>query len=122
MPEMGPVRTHMLSRESRRHSATSLGAITRFCQPVSPCASPYLLNIDGILPTFPSSALGSPVWRRATLTSFDARSEEHTSELQSRENLVCRLLLEKKKKKTGKTNINKKKTNKNQKKKKKKKP
>src|SRR5215475_15833864 len=30
------------------------------------------------------------------------RSEEHTSELQSRENLVCRLLLEKKKKKTNK--------------------
>src|SRR5436309_4506545 len=27
------------------------------------------------------------------------RSEEHTSELQSRENLVCRLLLEKKKRK-----------------------
>src|SRR5690606_41062288 len=27
----------------------------------------------------------------------DSRSEEHTSELQSRENLVCRLLLEKKK-------------------------
>src|SRR5690606_41648023 len=27
----------------------------------------------------------------------DVRSEEHTSELQSRENLVCRLLLEKKK-------------------------
>src|SRR5690606_32963164 len=29
----------------------------------------------------------------------ERRSEEHTSELQSRENLVCRLLLEKKKKK-----------------------
>src|SRR5690606_41721808 len=28
---------------------------------------------------------------------MDGRSEEHTSELQSRENLVCRLLLEKKK-------------------------
>src|SRR6266511_805896 len=28
---------------------------------------------------------------------WDQRSEEHTSELQSRENLVCRLLLEKKK-------------------------
>src|SRR5690606_42016342 len=28
----------------------------------------------------------------------EKRSEEHTSELQSRENLVCRLLLEKKKK------------------------
>src|SRR5690606_20663101 len=31
--------------------------------------------------------------------SFSYRSEEHTSELQSRENLVCRLLLEKKNKK-----------------------
>src|SRR5690606_40080712 len=30
----------------------------------------------------------------------DRRSEEHTSELQSRENLVCRLLLEKKNEKT----------------------
>src|SRR5690606_22127793 len=30
-------------------------------------------------------------------TSQEVRSEEHTSELQSRENLVCRLLLEKKK-------------------------
>src|SRR2546427_4676692 len=30
---------------------------------------------------------------------LDARSEEHTSELQSQSNLVCRLLLEKKKKK-----------------------
>src|SRR2546427_6000522 len=30
------------------------------------------------------------------------RSEEHTSELQSQSNLVCRLLLEKKKKKTYK--------------------
>src|SRR5687768_18063622 len=32
---------------------------------------------------------------------LDARSEEHTSELQSRLHLVCRLLLEKKKKKKG---------------------
>src|SRR5690606_41963958 len=33
-----------------------------------------------------------------SITLFDkGRSEEHTSELQSRENLVCRLLLEKKK-------------------------
>src|SRR2546430_7802678 len=31
------------------------------------------------------------------------RSEEHTSELQSQSNLVCRLLLEKKKKKTKRT-------------------
>src|SRR5207302_10746492 len=32
-------------------------------------------------------------------STVTVRSEEHTSELQSRENLVCRLLLEKKKKK-----------------------
>src|SRR5690242_20920966 len=35
-----------------------------------------------------------------TLTVVAFRSEEHTSELQSHVNLVCRLLLEKKKKKT----------------------
>src|SRR5690606_40722184 len=35
-----------------------------------------------------------------TSPDLGRRSEEHTSELQSRENLVCRLLLEKKKKKT----------------------
>src|SRR5690242_21137568 len=35
-----------------------------------------------------------------------SRSEEHTSELQSHVNLVCRLLLEKKKKKNYKTHSN----------------
>src|SRR5690606_39756115 len=41
-----------------------------------------------------------PPGQRGGLTSGNPgwRSEEHTSELQSRENLVCRLLLEKKKK------------------------
>src|SRR2546430_11175627 len=34
---------------------------------------------------------------RSTGTGFSPRSEEHTSELQSQSNLVCRLLLEKKK-------------------------
>src|SRR2546427_4722868 len=38
---------------------------------------------------------GSPATSRALA---HARSEEHTSELQSQSNLVCRLLLEKKKK------------------------
>src|SRR2546430_11128977 len=44
--------------------------------------------VDGLLPFAAESA------RRDGLT----RSEEHTSELQSQSNLVCRLLLEKKKK------------------------
>src|SRR5690606_41295418 len=37
--------------------------------------------------------------REAQRGRIRLRSEEHTSELQSRENLVCRLLLEKKKEK-----------------------
>src|SRR3712207_8544689 len=40
---------------------------------------------------------GSEVADVGTGTGFVARSEEHTSELQSRQYLVCRLLLEKKK-------------------------
>src|SRR6267378_7179722 len=40
---------------------------------------------------------GQGIFLIATLYAF--RSEEHTSELQSRRDLVCRLLLEKKKKK-----------------------
>src|SRR2546427_8629814 len=49
-------------------------------------------------------------WGPVTVAGLDAfpgvappeeRSEEHTSELQSQSNLVCRLLLEKKKKRTG---------------------
>src|SRR3989442_8950032 len=39
-----------------------------------------------------TDAAAQPFW------SSDSRSEEHTSELQSRPHLVCRLLLEKKKK------------------------
>src|SRR5205809_4809791 len=34
-------------------------------------------------------------WRRCSTAGRPARSEEHTSELQSRLHLVCRLLLEK---------------------------
>src|SRR3712207_8580022 len=45
------------------------------------------------------AALDDVVSTRIYLTDAgDARSEEHTSELQSRQYLVCRLLLEKKKK------------------------
>src|SRR5215813_13233703 len=51
----------------------------------------------------------------------NARSEEHTSELQSRPHLVCRLLLEKKKKNKKKKYKQKKKKKKEKKKKKKKK-
>src|SRR3712207_8470358 len=39
----------------------------------------------------------SAVMKRVTFIVVSVRSEEHTSELQSRQYLVCRLLLEKKK-------------------------
>src|SRR5690606_41523358 len=42
-----------------------------------------------------STKMSRSIWSGST-----NRSEEHTSELQSRENLVCRLLLEKKKENT----------------------
>src|SRR5258708_20392034 len=41
---------------------------------------------------------GVPFGNDSTLVSISDRSEEHTSELQSPDHLVCRLLLEKKKK------------------------
>src|SRR5207253_5832778 len=60
----------------------------------------------------PSRPEGVPVWshdgivcigevlKNAVRLTFPKRSEEHTSELQSRGHLVCRLLLEKKNKPT----------------------
>src|SRR5690606_42089882 len=43
------------------------------------------------------AAARRPRAHRLPSSTCTSRSEEHTSELQSRENLVCRLLLEKKK-------------------------
>src|SRR5207249_9551665 len=67
----------------------------------------------GLSTRYPASA--SPVISRSATTASPAspapasrpRSEEHTSELQSRFDLVCRLLLEKKKKKTKHNTIKK---------------
>src|SRR3712207_9251316 len=46
----------------------------------------------------PVIAVDDAVWEDLTVNTL-IRSEEHTSELQSRQYLVCRLLLEKKKQK-----------------------
>src|SRR5205085_3496810 len=66
----------------------------------------YTLSLHDALPISPMEpmhiqGLGYVGVRAKSLedwTSFGTRSEEHTSELQSQSNLVCRLLLEKKKK------------------------
>src|SRR5688572_31823606 len=47
--------------------------------------------------THPSSSSGVGDGIATTVPRWPGRSEEHTSELQSQSNLVCRLLLEKKK-------------------------
>src|SRR5690606_40409209 len=57
------------------------------------------INGQEIPPFAYLSYLGKPeYYREMKDAGIEIRSEEHTSELQSRENLVCRLLLEKKKK------------------------
>src|SRR3712207_7562516 len=47
--------------------------------------------------TSDTSAVLTALWARGLREFAEMRSEEHTSELQSRQYLVCRLLLEKKK-------------------------
>src|SRR5688572_32214806 len=57
----------------------------------------YTLSLHDALPISTRRAAGCRVSAiRCTGRSTRGRSEEHTSELQSQSNLVCRLLLEKK--------------------------
>src|SRR3712207_8829336 len=63
------------------------------CQPS--CAVPTALLAAACASAGHSPGVAAPCWN--PWTTVPARSEEHTSELQSRQYLVCRLLLEKKK-------------------------
>src|SRR5437016_9767532 len=60
---------------------------------------------EKITSTWPPSERGPDAGAPSKTTVKRSRSEEHTSELQSLTNLVCRLLLEKKKKKKESNNI-----------------
>src|SRR3712207_6881048 len=62
-----------------------------------PLAGPDLRRRARVHPLGPEGADGRRGGRRAPAGHLLVRSEEHTSELQSRQYLVCRLLLEKKK-------------------------
>src|SRR3712207_8418753 len=66
---------------------------TSACRAVSTISPPSTTTRRSTWPArWPPTPTPSPSWR-----SSPVRSEEHTSELQSRQYLVCRLLLEKKK-------------------------
>src|SRR5712664_4822894 len=77
----------------------------------------YTLSLHDALPISPeyrspSETEGArPHHVRVRQVLHVLRSEEHTSELQSRSDLVCRLLLEKKKKQTRAANAEQKKKN-----------
>src|SRR5579872_7628124 len=72
----------------------------------------YTLSLHDALPISGSVRGCRTSSRKRSAWSTSARSEEHTSELQSRPHLVCRLLLEKKKKITNHHILKKKKNNK----------
>src|SRR2546421_6008096 len=54
--------------------------------------------VAGVAVSIDGKAGGKTDDRGVYADAYDGRSEEHTSELQSRSDIVCRLLLEKKKK------------------------
>src|SRR5690606_41586035 len=68
------------------HSMISLGS----------CTMKLNATAEMIPVTWPEIGAIHPFAPVEQTKGYKARSEEHTSELQSRENLVCRLLLEKK--------------------------
>src|SRR5256885_7768900 len=89
----------------RRPPRSTLFPYTTLFRSAKPPQPPANAQLPGMRPFFLTSAdqfrpaappaFGSPDY----LAALAERSEEHTSELQSPCNLVCRLLLEKKKKK-----------------------
>src|SRR5256885_916135 len=85
----GPIQS-FLAAAARRHGVWIVGGTA----PIS-CADPGRIRSACLV--FDDSGRRVARYDKMHLFRFEARSEEHTSELQSPCNLVCRLLLEKKK-------------------------
>src|SRR2546422_7207022 len=91
LPAYPPIR---LSAQSRFWRPEDRALISDFSYVTAVAASPFTV--------FGATTHGLVVYDRQArtwrlpVTTLDGRSEEHTSELQSRLHLVCRLLLEKK--------------------------
>src|SRR5438552_11576761 len=68
--------------------------------------SPLIRSDVSSFPPSPNTSIHTPPDGASRLTKkYFPRSEEHTSELQSPDHLVCRLLLEKKKKTANKNDV-----------------
>src|SRR5260370_6132621 len=67
-------------------------------------ALPISIRARSARPRAPSATTRC-TWKRRCCDRATSRSEEHTSELQSHLNLVCRLLLEKKKIQSRRTHL-----------------
>src|SRR2546430_10678660 len=82
-------------------SSTLNMALGRASETVPSTSITSLFAFDGLLLAnyAPATVLRGLAHAEIRGTAHGNRSEEHTSELQSQSNLVCRLLLEKKKKK-----------------------
>src|SRR6476620_1973058 len=89
-----PPRRRRLAKPLRNRPAPS-GGTNRPCS--DPTYHRAMHSVRSLVTGQPGDAPGG-VRTIANPARLDERSEEHTSELQSRQYLVCRLLLEKKKK------------------------
>src|SRR5690606_41871746 len=74
-------------------------AATRMAAWAITVLTPYSVKLAAPSAATYCRAASAAIATKIQMMAVRIRSEEHTSELQSRENLVCRLLLEKKKKK-----------------------
>src|SRR5688572_32370986 len=104
-----PMRTSRpkLTWDCRSRKARFTLSVAAAILPMAPCTFRRPSRIESLLDALRASvarfmAFEKPFARDAFERSRERRSEEHTSELQSQSNLVCRLLLEKKKKKKHK--------------------
>src|SRR2546427_2910547 len=81
--------------------AATKGAVISFTKSLAVELAPRRINVNCVAPGWVDTEMSAtPYARDAGRGKEDierTRSEEHTSELQSQSNLVCRLLLEKKK-------------------------
>src|SRR5258708_5259601 len=92
-PRAGRVLARSSIRGDATPSASPGGSARAFWDPVNTKSRPHASVSTG------KPAIEVTASTRRKTSSNSRRSEEHTSELQSPDHLVCRLLLEKKKKK-----------------------